>query len=224
MSSERSPESAKAKAVAPRPPWRDLLGDASLRRLARLAALREEDRVVWIGPAEDRSADRLEKIAGCTVERHLQLTALPERSLGLLVAPTLVAEQGLEAALRALRPALDQDGVAAVVVRVFIGSEVPSPLREYWEKLQPEPLRSVKQSFERLAAVGFEPLTSELLEEPSPAEHDAELLSEIARETSGEALAEAASGLRHGTSLSLLVGRRVEAGAPPRWPRRGGGE
>jgi hypothetical protein len=97
-------------------------------------------------------------------------------------------------------------------------------LKAYWDHKQPEVVRSVKAALGRMAALGFEPLTCELLGEPELSDHDRELLSEAQRGTKGEATAEAQAGVHHGISLGLVVGRRIDPGAPPRWPRRGGGE
>ena len=209
---------------APRPPWRNLFGEDALRRLLRVAALGEEERVVWLGKREDHVAVGLEQVMGRPVEARDALDAIEERALGLLVAPELAHELGLDAALKLARPKLETDGVIATVARVFVGAEVPEPLKAYWDKKQPEAVRSVKAALARMAALGFEPLTCELLKEPELSEHDRELLSEARRGVRGEATAEAESGIHHGISLGLVVGRRVEPGSPPRWPRRGGGE
>jgi hypothetical protein len=209
---------------APKPPWRDLFTEDALRRLVRLAALRDGEKVVWIGAADDRSAKELERLSELPVERRASLDGLAAQRHGLIVAPELVAERGLDAALGLIRPPLETDGVCALVVRVFVGSEAPEPLRKHWEAKLKDQLRSVKATIARLSALGFEPMTCELLGEPALSEHDAKLLAEAQRGAQGGASAEAKAGVRHGTALGLLIGRRVEPGAPPRWPRRGGGE
>jgi hypothetical protein len=195
-----------------------------LRRLVRMTALAETQRVVWLGKPADRSAAALEEIVSRSVEAREGLEGIEERSIGLLVAPELGHDKGLEGAFAAARAVLETDGVVATVVRVFLGAEVPEPLKSYWAKKQPGGVRSVKSAFGRVSAAGFEPLTCELLEEPALSEHDRELLSEAKRGVRGEAVVEAEAGLRHGVSLGLVVGRRIEPGSPPRWPRRGGGE
>jgi hypothetical protein len=212
------------KASAPKSAWRGLFGEDALRRLARLAGLGETERVVWLAKGEERAAVALEKVIGRAVETREGLEGIEPDALGLLVAPDLAHERGLDAALSLVRPVLEIDGVFATVTRVFVGADVPEPLKAYWDKKQPEAVRSVKATLGRLAALGFEPLTCELVEEPTLSEHDRELLSEARRGAKGEATAEAEAGIHHGVSHGLVVGRRVDPGAPPRWPRRGGGE
>lgn len=205
-----------------RPPWRELLCDGALRRLARLSALRTEDAVLWLGRGGEKAVKVIEKIVPCQAETQGSLAGIEEQSLSLVIAPELASERGLDVALGLLRSLLAPDGVAAVVVRAFVGTEVPEPLRAFWAKKLPEPLRTLKETLSRFSALGFEPLTTELLGEPSLAAHDEQLLAEACGSASGgEALAEAAAGLHHGANLGLFIGRRVEFGAPPRWPRRG---
>jgi hypothetical protein len=68
-----------------------------------------------------------------------------------------------------------------------------------WEREQHGPLESVMATIARFAAAGYEPLTAEI-----------------------PTLDTGAGAGRVG--LGLFVGRRIEAGAPPRWPRRAGME
>ncbi len=192
--------------------------------MLRLAGFTSEGRIAWIGESPDRSAQALEQLSGRTVELRADVESLGAVGWGMIVSPGLALERGLEAAIKTLRPLLETDGLLVVVGRVFVGSEVPGPLAAHWNTTLPEPVRTVKDSLAQFAAQSCEPLTCELLGEPTLSEHDRQLVAAATRATSGEALAEAASGVRHGTSLGLLVGRRIEPGAPPRWPRRGGGE
>ena len=81
------------RATTPRLAWRDLFDEAALARLVRLAALRGEEQLVWLGAGE-KHAKQLEKISERSVAVRSDLEAIPKRSLGLLVAPEIVAELG----------------------------------------------------------------------------------------------------------------------------------
>jgi len=209
----------EAEALAPRSPWRDLLELDALRRLARLASLRASEKAVWLGPGGERSVEMLRDLSECRTEMRATLEGLEQRSLSLVIAPELVARAGFDGALAELRPFLETDGVAVLVARTFVGPDLPAPVRGFWETKQGGTLKSVKAFLARFAALGFEPLTSEILAEPGLSEHDRELL-----DAEPSTAQEPAGGSRRGTSLGLFVGRRVEAASPPRWPRRGGAE
>jgi hypothetical protein len=182
------------QATDPRPPWRDLFDEAALRRLARLAALRGGEQLVWLGEGSEKQVKQLEKISEDRVKVRADLDGIPKRSLGLVVAPEIVEQIGLEKALKELRSALETDGVVALVVRAAIGDEVPEKERAHWEQRQHGPLETVMQVMGQFSAVGFETLTVEMLPHLP------------------------------GVGLGLFIGRRVEPGAPPRWPRRAGME
>jgi hypothetical protein len=186
------------RAASPRPAWRDLFDDPALGRLVRLAGLRGSEQLVWLGPGE-KIAKQLEKISERSVTVHADLEEIPKRSLGLLVAPEIVDQIGVDKALRQLRGVLETDGVVAIVLGAAIGEGPGDAERAEWEGRQHGPLESVMAVMGRFAAAGYEPLTAEV-----PA-------------------LEPGSGSAN-AGLGLFVGRRVEPGTPPRWPRRAGME
>jgi hypothetical protein len=180
------------------PAWRDLFDEAALGRLTRLAALRGEEKLAWLG-AGDKIAKQLEKICERPVVLKAELEEISKRSLGLLVAPEIVSQMGVDKALKLLRGVLETDGVVAIVVGAAVGDGPQDAERAQWEKRQHGPLESVMATMSRFSAAGYEPLTAEV-----PV-----LAPGIGRSNVG---------------LGLFVGRRVEPGAPPRWPRRAGME
>jgi len=182
------------RATDPQPAWPDLLDEAALRRLARLASLRGGEELVWLGEGGQKQVKQLEKICESRVKVRPDLDGIPKRSLGLVVAPAIVEELGLEKALKQLRSALETDGVAALVMGAATGAELPEGERADWEQRQRGPLETVMQVMGRFAAIGFETLTVEMLP------------------------------LARSVGLGLFIGRRVEPGSPPRWPRRAGME
>jgi hypothetical protein len=207
-------------------PWREIFTEAVLRRLVRVAALREDEPRVWLGSGGDKAAKQLERIAEGHVQVRADLEGIAGRTLGLIVAPEIVGQLGLEGALRTLRPALETDGVVAVVARARVRTEVPELLRLHWEQ-NGGPVLSMMGTLARFSAAGFEPLTVELLTEPILTPHERELLEEGAHSSDPNGHATAASWragrtFSGGIGLGLFVGRRLESGAPPRWPRRGG--
>ena len=189
-------------APAPRPPWRELFSEAALRRLARLALLRGGEELVWLGERGEKFAKQLEKICEARVKLRTELDGIAKRSVGLLVAPEIVGQGGLDKALKQLRGLLETDGVLALAMAVDAGGPVSDEERGHGEQRQAGPLQSLMEAMGELAASGFEPLTAELLPRKTGV---------------GEPAVS-------GASLCLLVGRRVEPGAPPRWPRRAGME
>ncbi len=212
-----------ARATDPRPPWRELLGEAASRRLARLASLRGEEELVWLGEGGEKEAKQLEKICETKVKVRTDLEGVSKRSLGLIVAPELVEQVGLEKALKELRPALETDGVLALVARAAIGDAMPEAERTLWEQRQHGPLETVMQVMSRFTAIGLETLTVEMFPltgklapvaaQDAPAGDDAEAPS-----------GPKARGVYGGVGLGLFIGRRIEPGSPPRWPRRAGME
>ena len=110
------------------------------------------------------------------------------------MAPGIVEQVGLEKALKEIRSALETDGVAALVMGAAIGDELPETKRAVWEQRQHGPLETVMQVMGLFTVIGFETLTVEML------------------------------ALAPGLGLGLFIGRRVEPGSPPRWPRRAGME
>jgi hypothetical protein len=181
-------------AADPRSPWRDLLDEPALRRLARLASLRGGEELVWLGEGGEKQVKQLEKICEGRIKVRSDLDGIPKRSLGLVVAPAIVEELGLEKALKQIRSALETDGVAALVVGAAVGDELPESARAVWEQRQHGPLETVMQVMGRFTVIGFETLTVELV------------------------------SLAPSLGLGLFIGRRVEPGSPPRWPRRAGME
>ncbi len=176
------------------PPWRELFDAGALRRLARLAALRGGEELLWLGEGSEKLAKQLEKICEARVKVRSDLDGVLKRSLGLVVAPEIVEELGLEKALREVREALETDGVLALVIGVSAGAQPSESGRASWEQRQHGPLETVMQVMGRFSVIGFETLTVELL----PATDE--------------------------VSLGLFIGRRIEPGSPPRWPRRAGME
>jgi len=203
------------RAPTSRPPWRDLFDDSALHRIARLASLHGEEQLVWLGAGGDKLAKQLEKICEGTVKVRPDLEGVPKRSLGLIVAPEIVGQVGLEKALKELRGVLETDGVLAVVMAAAVGDGPPDAERAEWERQQHGPLDSVMEAMSRFSALGIEPLTAELLSAKAGAERSTDQDSAAAEPPAG-------SGGR--ASLGLFVGRRVEAGSPPRWPHRAGME
>jgi hypothetical protein len=211
----------------PRPAWREVLDEAALRRLARLASLRGGEELVWLGVGGQKPAKQLEKICEARVKLRPDLEGIAKRSLSLIVAPEIVEEVGLEKALKQLRASLETDGVVALVLRAAVGDAVSEDLRAAWEQRQHGPLDSPMQALGRFSALGFEPLTAEFLgrsgENDGPSEDagkgEAATASASAPASDGKPAA-APQGVRMG----LFIGRRVEAGSPPRWPRRAGME
>ena len=198
----------------PRPPWRDLFDEAALRRLARLASLRGGEELVWLGASGQKPAKQLERICEARVKVKPDLEGVPKRSLGLIVAPEIVEVMGLDAALERSRSALETDGVVALVLRtVADGVSVPEDQRALWERRQHGPLESIMQVLGRFSALGLEPLTTEL-SSPRP---------EAKEPSEANAPGDPAAAL-HGVRMGLFIGRRVEPGSPPRWPRRAGME
>jgi len=215
------------RASDPRPAWRDLFDEPALRRLARLASLRGGEELVWVGAGGEKLAKQLEKICEEKVKVRPDLEGIPKRSLGLIVAPEIVEQMGLEQALKQLRGALETDGVLALAMRAAVGDDVPAEARAFWEQRQHGPLDSVMQVLGRFSAIGLEALTVELAplapEDEEPGEETrgpvAPAPSPVAPASSPES-----SPILRGVGLGLFIGRRLEAGSPPRWPRRAGME
>ena len=202
------------RASDPRPPWRELFDEAALRRLARLASLRGGEELVWLGSSGQKPAKQLERICATRVKVRPDLEGIPKRSLSLIVAPEIVEQVGLDAALEQLRSALETDGVLALVLRTANGDGVPEEQQALWERRQHGPLGSIMHVLGRFSALGLEPMTAEF---PS-----------ARGEPKGQVTVTAGSGgplaAEHGVRMGLFIGRRVEPGSPPRWPRRAGME
>jgi hypothetical protein len=137
----------------------------------------------------------------------------------LIVAPEIVEQMGLEQALKQLRAVLETDGVLALAMRAAVGDHVPAATRALWEQRQHGPLESVMQVLGRFSAIGMEALTVELA--PLAGE-DAAADESVA--AGHKDAGEASAAIHHGVGLGLFIARRLEAGSPPRWPRRAGME
>ncbi len=241
--------------------------EARLRRLGRLASLRPESLAVYLGPGVQRAAiwSRLYSCKTLVVDsdpvavaslmkdaEQLEVTDLltvveadplsPKRTeiappADLIFTQGLASAVGFDAAVEAMRPLLITDGLLAVVERTWITPAVPDDVRRHWEAHTVGTIRTIKETLERFAQLGFEPMTCELVPAQAWDEHferiEAQLqaLSTGADSEAGKALVLLReeqkvhdAGGRGSTSLGCFVGRRIEPNSPPRWPRRGFGE
>lgn len=167
-----------------------------------------------------------------------QATAVPE-GCDLILAQGLAGAVGFDAALETLRKRLATYGLLAVYQRAWITRQVSPEVRRYWEPRTVREIRTVRDTLERFPALGLEPITCELVPARAWDEHYERVEGQLAAlcaldgpETEvGRALAATReaqrvhqAGGKDCTSIGCFVGRRVEPGAPPRWPRHGSGE
>ncbi len=247
----------------------DARREARLRRLGRLADLRPESLTAYLGPgvqkaglwarlwgcptvvidsdpvaleALGRDAEQLGVTKLLTIlERDPLSPVRPEISppAELIFAQGLASAVGFDAAVEAMRPLLVTDGLLALFQRTWITSDVPDEVKRYWEAHTVGKIRTIKDTLERFAELGFEPMTCELIPAQAWDEHfervDAQLTTLSAGDGPDTAVGKALAALheeqrvhqaggRGSTSLGCFVGRRVEPDSPPRWPRRGFGE
>jgi hypothetical protein len=216
-------------------PWRELVTEGALRRMARLASLGEGEVIAWIGEGSI-AAKPLAKNLECELHTYEDLSAFEaghkDGEIGLIVAPELAPKEGFELSLQKLRPHLRFDGTVGLVCRAWMQESVSGPVREFYGRHHAGDLHSVKETLAGLGSLGFEPLTVELLPEEVWSEHYRKLGVDLAKNSpeqmrESEALLIANEELllntSHGreTTLGLFVGRRLDPDAPPRWPRRG---
>ena len=243
--------------------------EARLRRLGRLADLRPESITAYLGPgvqkaalwarlwgcktividsdpvaleALGRDAEQLGVAELLTI--HERDPASPKRPeitppAELIFAQGLAAAVGFDAGVEAMRPLLVTDGLLALFQRAWITPEVPDDVRRYWEAHTVGKIRTIKETMERFAELGFEPMTCELIPSQAWDEHFERVDTQLTTLSSGDGpeteVGKALAALREeqrvhqgggrgSTSLGCFVGRRVEPDSPPRWPRRGFGE
>ncbi|MHB1844476.1 MAG: hypothetical protein ACYCWW_06540 [Deltaproteobacteria bacterium] len=172
--------------------------------------------------------------------RKPEVPGLAARGAALIQARLLPEALGFERSAEGLRELLDIDGVLVLYARTWLCAEVPGPVRELWERRAHGPIRSVKETLALFPALGFEPMTCEVVAASAWDEHYAQSEARLAALASGaglhtplgealEALREEIrvhheAGGRATSSIGCFVGRRVEPDSPPRWPRRGASE
>ncbi len=243
--------------------------EARLRRLGRMAGLRQESLAVFLGPdvhdaalwsrlfgcktivvdSDAAALQRLERDAealgiGNLLSLHEMDPLAPElpdddAGANLVVAQGLATALGFDAAAEALRPRLGADGIVALFARTWVVPAVSDEVRSLWEARAKGPIRTVRETLERLSQIGYEPMACELVPASAWDEYYvkqdgflAAMASGAGPETeAGRALASLReesrvheAGGRTSASAGWFVGRRVEPDSPPRWPRRGFGE